>query len=76
MQIRTIVEISEYFNQKPLEQLTREHVLLFLDKFRKTNDRDPLHKWIGTFNLKRELLRQFFTWLNDPNTERKLRKKL
>jgi integrase len=53
----------------------REDVLSFLDKFRKSEDRDPLHKWVGTFNLKREILRQFFTWLNDPNTNRNHRSK-
>jgi hypothetical protein len=47
--------------------------LSFLDKFRKTEDKDPLHKWSGTYNLKREILRQFFTWLNDPFTERNRR---
>jgi integrase/recombinase XerD len=49
--------------------------LSFLYKFRKTEDRDPLHKWIGTYNLKHEILRQFFTWLNDPNIERNHRSK-
>ncbi|MGB6590349.1 MAG: hypothetical protein WBE68_02440 [Candidatus Nitrosopolaris sp.] len=61
MQIQALVELSEYSKQKPFEQLTREDVLSFLYKFRKTEDRDPLHKWIGTYNLKHELLRQFFT---------------
>jgi integrase/recombinase XerD len=73
MQIQAFVELSEYFKQKPFEQLTREDVLSFLCKFRKTEDKDPLHKWIGTYNLKREILRQFFTWLNDPNIERSYR---
>ena len=75
MQIQALVELSEYSKQKPFEQLTREDVLSFLYKFRKTEDRDPLHKWIGTYNLKHELLRQFFTWLNDPNIERNNRSK-
>jgi len=70
MQIQALVELSEYSRQKPFEQLTREDVLSFLYKFRKTEDKDPLHKWIGTYNLKHEILRQFFTWLNDPNMER------
>jgi integrase/recombinase XerD len=69
-QIQALVELSEYLKQKPFERLTREDILSFLDKFRKTEDKDPLHKWIGTYNLKHEILRQFFTWLNDPNTER------
>lgn len=75
LQIQALVELSEYSKQKPFEQLTRDDVLSFLDKFRKTEDRDPLHKWIGTYNLKHEMLRQFFTWLNDPNTERNHRSK-
>ena len=70
MQIQALVELSEYLNQKPFGQLTSDDVLSFLNKFRKTEDKDPLHKWIGTYNLKHELLRQFFTWFNDPNTER------
>ena len=73
IQIQALVELSEYLNQKPFKELTRHNVLSFLDKFRKTEDRDPLHKWIGTYNLKHEILRQFFTWLNDPNTERNQR---
>ena len=76
IQIQALVELSEYLNQKPFKELTRLNVLSFLDKFRKTEDRDPLHKWIGTYNLKREILRQFFTWLNDPNIERNHRSRL
>lgn len=57
MQIQALVELSEYSKQKPFEQLTSEYVSSFLFKFRKTEDRDPLHKWIGTYNLKHEILR-------------------
>src|SRR5215467_372931 len=67
MQIQALVELSEYSKQKPFEQMS------FLYKFRKTENRDPLHKWIGTYNIKHEILRQFFTWLNGPNTERNQR---
>ena len=73
IQIQALVELSEYLKQKPFKQLTTEDVLSFLDKFRKTEDKDPLHKWIGTYNLKREILRQFFAWLNDPFTARNQR---
>jgi integrase/recombinase XerD len=74
-QIQALVELSEYLKQKPLEQLTSDDIVSFLYKFRKTEDIDPLHKWIGTYNLKREILRQFFTWLSAPNTERHQRKR-
>ena len=70
MQIRARVDLSESLNQKPFGRLTSDDVVSFLDKLRKTEDKDPLHKWVGTYNLKREILRQFFTWFNDPNTKR------
>ena len=70
LQIQALVELSEYLKQKPFKQMKPEDILSFLDKFRKTEEKDPLHKWIGTYNLKREILRQFFTWLNDPDTDR------
>jgi hypothetical protein len=44
MQIQALVELSEYLKQKPFEQLTREDVSLFLNKFRKTEDKDRLSR--------------------------------
>ncbi|HYT02220.1 MAG TPA: hypothetical protein VEL70_04865 [Candidatus Acidoferrum sp.] len=41
IQIQALVELSEYLKQKPFKQLTTEDVLSFLDKFRKTEDKDP-----------------------------------
>jgi hypothetical protein len=70
LQIQALVELSEYLKQKQFNQTTHEDLLSFLDKFRKTEEKDPLHKWIGTYNLKREILRQFLPWLNDPDTDR------
>ena len=43
-QIQALVELSEYSKQKPFKQLTRKDILSFLDKFRKTEDKDPLDK--------------------------------
>ena len=42
--MRALVELSKYSNQKPFGQLTSDDVLSFLNKFRKTEDKDPLHK--------------------------------
>ena len=39
MEIRALVELSEYSRQRPFEQLTKEDVLSFLYIFRKTEDR-------------------------------------
>ena len=36
---------------KSFEDITREDLLSFLDSFRKSETLDPLHRWIGTYNL-------------------------
>lgn len=74
MQIQTLVGLSRYLNQKLFSQMTREDIISFLEKFHKPEELDPLHKWIGTYNIKREIVRQFFSWFYDPNTERNRRK--
>jgi len=74
MQIQTLVELSKYLNQKQFSKITREDIISFLEKFHKPEELDPLHKWIGTYNIKREIVRQFFSWFYDPNIERKKRK--
>jgi hypothetical protein len=54
---------------KPPNQLGRQDVLAFLDSFRKPEVSDPLHRWIGTYNLYRTHLLRFFKWLYSPNVE-------
>jgi hypothetical protein len=60
---------------KLFKDVTREDVLSFLDSFRKIESIDPLHKWIGTYNLYRIQLIRFFKWLYSPNIEQKKRPK-
>jgi hypothetical protein len=36
--------------------MTRDDVLCYLDKCRKTENEDPLHKWIGSYNTKLVIL--------------------
>ena len=47
--------------------MTREDVLCYLDNCHKLEDEDPLHKWIGSYNIKRTILIRFFKWLYYPN---------
>ncbi len=60
-------------NAKPLKEITREDILLFLNSFRKIESVDPLHKWIGTYNTYRVKLMRFFKWLYNPDLEQKKR---
>jgi hypothetical protein len=63
-----LCNLSRYFkNAKLFKQMTREDLLSFLDSYRKAEDVDPLHKWIGTYNLYRINLMRFFKWLYSPD---------
>jgi hypothetical protein len=48
---------------KQFKDMTREDILLFLDSSRKTENEDPLHKWIGSYNIKRIIVIRFFKCL-------------
>jgi integrase/recombinase XerD len=56
-------------NNSDFKDLTRTNILGFLDSFRKTETQDPLHKWIGTYNIYRMHLLRFFKWLYYPDIE-------
>ena len=49
--------------------MTRNDIVSFLESFRKTDVADPLHKWIGTYNIFRIHLMRFFKWLYSPDME-------
>jgi hypothetical protein len=55
--------------------LVRDELLQYLDSFRKPEADDPLHKWIGTYNIYRVVLTRFFKWLYHPDLEQKKRPK-
>ena len=51
------------------DQLGREDIVAFLNSFRRSEASDPLHKWIGTYNIYRIHLMRFFKWLYYPDIE-------
>jgi integrase/recombinase XerD len=44
--------------EKPFKDMTREDILSYLDGYRKFENEDPLHKWIGSFK-----------WLHYPDID-------
>jgi integrase len=52
--------------KKLFSEMTRNDVLGYLDSIRKP-EASPMHKWIGTFNLRRIHLIRFFKWLYYPS---------
>ncbi|MGH9974708.1 MAG: hypothetical protein ACRD8Z_02575, partial [Nitrososphaeraceae archaeon] len=67
--------LSSYLKDKPFHEMTRKDIIDFLDSFRKPEALDPLHKWIGTYNLYLVRIIRFFKWLYYPDTEYRRRPK-
>jgi integrase len=65
--IRMLHYLSKFNKNKPFKLMIRNDVLLFLDSFRKTETADPMHQWIGTYNLYAAMLTKFFKWLHYPD---------
>jgi len=56
--------------EKKFVDMTRDDIALgYLDKCRKLENEDPMHKWIGSYNSKLVVLLRFFKWLYYPNVE-------
>jgi integrase len=71
--IQTLSLFSRFNKNKSFAHIKREDVLHYLDSCRKDETEDPLHKWIGTYNLRVVILGRFFKWLYYPNDSPKKR---
>jgi integrase len=76
--IQILAELSRTVGiAKKYIHMTRDDILCYLDKGRKTENEDPFHKWIGSYNLKLIVLSRFFKWLyyhdiDDPKRRNEL----
>ena len=43
--------LSLFHKNKSFREMTTEDIFYFLDTIKQTEIQDPLHKWIGTYNL-------------------------
>lgn len=48
-----MIHFSTFLKHKPFKSMRKEDVLQYLDSYRKPDESDPLHKGIGTNNLRR-----------------------
>jgi integrase/recombinase XerD len=67
--IEVLSKFSKYNDNKSFKDLERSDVIAFLETYRRTETQDPLHKWIGTYNIYRIHLMRFFKWLYNPDIE-------
>jgi len=65
--IKVLVDFIKFTDYKNLEKITKVDILSYLNKFRKDEQSDPEHRWIGTWNNRHLILNKFFRWLNDSD---------
>jgi hypothetical protein len=68
MNVVVLTKLCKFVGQHDFREIKRE-VISFLDSIRRPDASDPLHKWIGTYNLYRVLLIRFFRWFYSPDIE-------
>ncbi len=66
---------SRFHNDKDPKQMVRADIVAYLDHLRKNEVKDPLHKWICTYNLHLVMLTRFFRWLYYPDIKQSERPK-
>jgi integrase len=67
--IKLLYMFSKYSRNKSFKAMIREDIISFLESFRRPEAADPMHKWIGTYNIYRIYLLRFFKWLYYPDIE-------
>jgi integrase len=60
---------ARFHKGKHWKDMTQKDVISFLDSIRKAEPIDPLHKWIGTYNLYVSVIVKFFKWLYYPDIQ-------
>jgi integrase/recombinase XerD len=64
----TLITLSRT-SKKEFKDFTRADVITYLDQFRKEDQQDPSHKWIGTYNMNLVNVAKFFKWLYSSDIE-------
>jgi len=68
--IQFLSELSRFVGiEKRFEDFIKYDILSFLDSIRKSENDDPMHKWIGSYNVKSEAILRFYKWLHYQNIE-------
>ena len=65
--IKVIVDLVKFLNFKDLNRVVKEDIFSYLNRFRKSEEIDPNHRWIGTWNNRHIVLLKFFRWLHDQD---------
>jgi len=66
--IKKLCLFSRFFShRKNFTEMTKNDILSYLNSLRKSNEEDPTHKSIGTYNGRQMVYMKFFRWLYNPD---------
>ena len=67
--IKVLVWLSNFHQNKPFREMTRQDILAYLNNLRKSSTEDPVNRWVGTYNGRQMIFLKFFKWLNNPDED-------
>ena len=73
--IDTLTTLAKFHSDKSFKEMTRDDILAFLNRLRKSEEQDRKHRWIGTYNQNIVHLNRFYKWLYYPLIESQQRPK-
>jgi integrase len=73
--ITSLKILSEFVDNKPFIEMTREDILRYLESLRKSDHSDSLHRWVSTYNQRLIAFLRFFKWLYYPAVDPSKRQK-
>ena len=65
--IKVLINLVKFLDFKDFPDITKEDIFSYLNRFRKSEDDDPDHRWIGTWNNRHMVLLKFFRWFHDQD---------
>jgi integrase len=71
--VDTLTSLAKFHPGKSFKDMSREDIIAFLNRLRKTEEQDKKHGWIGTYNQNIRHLKRFYRWLCYPLVESKQR---
>jgi integrase len=73
--VEILTKLSQFHKDKSFAKMKREDIIAYINSLRKPDAQDPMHKWIGTYNLYLMCIKRFFKWVYTPALEPKQRPK-
>src|SRR5919106_4958595 len=56
--IKIMYLFDRFLNYKDFQEVSKNDVLDYLSSLKKTEQQDPSHKWVGTYNTRQTLLKK------------------